>query len=373
MRMQRKYGAWLGYTAHTPETKQCSNIVQDLHNVLDEESSPRCPKPLWDSPYWDRCWIVQELLAAKHIVIHTNDQVWSWNDLGLQLAQVPTDDKPGPIRRIFDARHRKQFVSEDTGLLDLLTTFQQSKCSDLRDKIFSLFKISKEHRNGRRLLVSYRKAVPQLFFETLVYLHPTPSEMLPVAQRLARILELDFEELWQMVNVPGGYLLSAIPSNVTFVTKLAKTAQMFCHNLCLVASMVLGPLSDPRLQILREEALSLLSRRQPFNTYYSICPISGDFVVVGTHSRQQESNEKDVILVCRRDELDRLKPHSDFNDSTPRFPQSEDVRLAKRQLLLAMSLDGQLPKPSLESPVTRTRHVLEVPSNGSTPISWYDQ
>ena len=317
-------------------------------------------------PILDRCWIVQELLAAKHIVIHTNGEVWSWSDLSTQLARVSTHYIPGPIDRIIGARYRKELVRGDAGLLNLLTIFQQSKCSDIRDKVFSLFKISKEHRDGRRLLVSYRKAVPQLFFETLVYLNPTPSVMLPVAQRLARILELDFEEVWQLVNVPGGYLLSAIPSNVTFVTKLAKTAQMFCHNLPLVASMVLKPFSDPSLQILRDEALSMLSIRQPFDIYYSIFPISGDLVIIATHSRQQESSEMDVILVCRRDELDSLKPHSDFDGSPPQDPPFVDVRLTKRQLLLAMSPDGQLPRTSLESPSTRMRHVPDGPSNGST-------
>ena len=345
--------AWLGYTAHTPETTQYSRNVQELHSARDEKTSTseqrlRCPKPLWDSPYWNRRWIVQELLAAKHIVIHTNDEVWSWIDVRMQLARVPTDDKPDAIHRIFDARYRKQFDSEDAGLLDLLTTLQASKCSDVRDKIFSLFKISKEHRDGRRLAVSYRKAVPQIFFETLVYLDPIPSEMIPVARRLARILELDFEDLWRLVNVPGGYLLSAIPSNVTFVVKLRTTGSIAIDSLPYLVRRVLKPTADLRLQIWRDEAFSAADKNRPAGRSHSICSAADGDLVILTDSMAR-GDYQEVTLVCTRDELDRLKPHAfEFNDRYPIDSYAINVRVTKRQLLLAMSNDGQLPRNTLD-------------------------
>ena len=72
--------------------------------------------------------------------------------------------------------------------------------------------------------------------------------------------------------------------------------------------------------------------------------MAGDLFMIATLPTLEGVNASKVSLVCTRAELDRLKPYaSESNESELPSTSFENVRLTKRQLLLAMSPQGAAP------------------------------
>ena len=196
--------------------------------------------PISKFEYWNRTWVVQEVLSARKLTL-----IWQQGRAPASTLQellpllssllikldAPTlspelthrgtlVDKlrqilsPGnPMLRIL-AQSNTQV--QKSPLLGLIKFFQHSQCSDPRDKIFALLSISTEYADGRRLNVGYSKPAGQVLFETLVFLQPEPIRMLEVAKLLAEVLKLDFESLWRQTAVTRGSSKSDLAENVSF-------------------------------------------------------------------------------------------------------------------------------------------------------------
>lgn len=113
--------------------------------------------------YWDRLWIIQEVVLASKIELYCGDMHIPWDSLSEVLCSfhpnlgVVLDEDSGrsmlcesfgfcgPIVRSAAAalcRERRQRtkgnVLEDASLFSLLSRNRRAKCTDVRDKIFGL-------------------------------------------------------------------------------------------------------------------------------------------------------------------------------------------------------------------------------------------
>lgn len=96
---------------------------------------------LFQNPYWERLWIVQEVMLARYIRIICGDTLLSWEELrrfcvsGLgNLISNTTLDVPNQVTWLCEHALSANTYSD----LDLLRTFSGSQCHDPRDKVYGL-------------------------------------------------------------------------------------------------------------------------------------------------------------------------------------------------------------------------------------------
>lgn len=128
---------------------------------------------LFERPYWNRLWIIQEVLLSQKAVVMCGDQVF---DLG-QLARMyirstgnPSVDETGyPVlisywilaimRYVFSSeKFEKQCLSS------ILNSFAMSECEDARDKVFGLLSLV---QSSAAIAVDYSKTATEVFFDTI--------------------------------------------------------------------------------------------------------------------------------------------------------------------------------------------------------------
>lgn len=185
--------------------------------------------------YWSRLWIVQEILLARQIRVlvggsgiglgvtwtslesaildvqlgrcgcgPVGDWRW-WNDEnGLnprfrdhhgQLRSWEGEEAEksevvnrGRFKELAAGRHARREGKPQEGFYDVLLSYADSKCTDVRDRIFGLLPLAKDW-TPTRLAVNYREHKLDLFFRVLLF----RSTLLPmrVARHLQKILEIE--------------------------------------------------------------------------------------------------------------------------------------------------------------------------------------
>jgi hypothetical protein len=113
--------------------------------------------------YWDRLWIIQEVVLARKIEVYCGHLHFPWKALSDVLCSfnetvgILMDDQDGRVMPCGvmefchsimssttaalcrERRQRKQTTAlDDLSLLALLRRYRKAKCSDIRDKIFGL-------------------------------------------------------------------------------------------------------------------------------------------------------------------------------------------------------------------------------------------
>jgi hypothetical protein len=120
---------------------------------------------LWDNEYWHRAWITQELVLAKEIFMVTADRAIHYSHL-LRVVQESvsknSDQSESRYRALFDVQKSKDLSHT---LIDNFMRFKDRRCSDLRDRVYSLLSVSSD---GARITVDYGASVTDLALS----LHP---------------------------------------------------------------------------------------------------------------------------------------------------------------------------------------------------------
>ena len=331
--------AWVGYLIGRPDASINTLSVFDPSKESHRRLMPVSPSL---APYWNRCWIVQEIVSARHILVHVNTETWHMTD-------IPFEPGPGAFQKVLRTRQRYKVEESSMNLISLLARFQNSECSDPRDKIFALVKISEEHRQGRNLVISYSKTVTQVFFETLVFVEPTAERMLPQARFLAKALKLDFDTLWRFTTLQSNYLKSDIADDVTFWVKLPIIGEMPFQLVVQLGQNVAAPTYAPigalREQECRDEALLWLAENEhDAAPYYAGRALDSNIVIIVVcRSGAQLADMYKFALVCTSEDLGRLPGLGQQSDFAERHWRNNfEVRLTRRQLLLAMDIESYL-------------------------------
>lgn len=87
--------------------------------------------------YWNRLWIIQEVLLASNILICLGNSSCGWHELS--AAMTDTHHAPTLASRAARLRDDRRIGWQSSSpLVDLCCKYGQSKCQDQRDKIFGL-------------------------------------------------------------------------------------------------------------------------------------------------------------------------------------------------------------------------------------------
>lgn len=116
---------------------------------------------LFYRPYWKRLWIIQELTLAKEIMVQCGEYNFEWKDLARccdNLEQISEhwltirdkkiyrlvckikDSIPCRLHR--QRKERQNHGEQAHPLLELLFTYSEAQCEDIRDKVFGLHSLA---------------------------------------------------------------------------------------------------------------------------------------------------------------------------------------------------------------------------------------
>lgn len=140
-------------------------------------------------PYWQRLWIIQEVVLASKIKAHCSSLIFDWERLDLLFQRmniiqetatnlyVGTSLAGGGDKGYFSLLQtlealrisvpsrlskRRQEIRDRVPLLDLFLTHSEALCTDQRDRFFGLYSLAKDCCT-RATPADYRKS----FFETI--------------------------------------------------------------------------------------------------------------------------------------------------------------------------------------------------------------
>jgi hypothetical protein len=173
-------------STYTPSTKQAAldfnNGVQSYtkhghgkNGSSDEKECLSSPTlALLHNPYFDRLWIVQELLLPKDIRILVEGNVWvSWKLLRMRHEELRGEIRerlPGTSWMVEAQYLRGIFASHTPVSVTYYITlnvrnFCDKKCADPRDKIYGLMALVKP---SSKVEVDYAKSVQQVYLDTMM-------------------------------------------------------------------------------------------------------------------------------------------------------------------------------------------------------------
>jgi ankyrin repeat protein len=155
---------WLGIEADG------SDEAMDAINSGYNSTAQRRPEveALFRRPYWDRLWIIQEVLMGRTARILCGDRNFSWERL--QLLFVPNRHKESFWTPPVDINatvlslitEKKEFKKQRLSFI--IHTFAESRCEDSRDKVYGLLSLV---RDSGVIPVDYSKKPVDVFFDTI--------------------------------------------------------------------------------------------------------------------------------------------------------------------------------------------------------------
>lgn len=124
-------------------------------------------------PWFDRVWILQEIMNAQSAIVCTGEMFVSANIFAISPSLV--DVKPNQhIQSVLDlmprlASFEPQYRRERDNLVDLLLKYRGSKATDKRDMIYALLGMSLEPFDHELLRPDYTKPLQEVVYNTLQY------------------------------------------------------------------------------------------------------------------------------------------------------------------------------------------------------------
>jgi len=111
------------------------------------------------SRYWERLWVIQEVLLARDIKVYFGQTIVDWHVLAKHSSSV----RFAPWLSEFTAQ--KTVLWESLPVLDALEKCIATECQDPRDKYYGLHGLLKA---DHRLIVDYSKSVRDVFIDAAV-------------------------------------------------------------------------------------------------------------------------------------------------------------------------------------------------------------
>jgi hypothetical protein len=109
-------------------------------------TSPDAITSLLGRPWFQRRWTLQELEMSRVAVVycHTQKFPWQWLSAGLQELSKCQSALSLTSRQTYALQTASRLHSKSGKILDLLLDFDQSQCSDPRDRIFALYGLAND-------------------------------------------------------------------------------------------------------------------------------------------------------------------------------------------------------------------------------------
>jgi hypothetical protein len=189
---------WLGKLSSTPcieKLVQPSLIVRLWSSNLQSYRQKLAKSDIFQNEYWNRAWITQEILLARHVNVVLRSTILNFRDfliaVGYPIGPRIHSHEPGQLddyyyHRGTDAKSREAVAMlaplvslkpsllkpqgdpmgylPDARLISLLDSLRQTQCAVARDRIFSLLSLCDE---GNSIRVDYSVSDKDLAYEIL--------------------------------------------------------------------------------------------------------------------------------------------------------------------------------------------------------------
>jgi hypothetical protein len=157
---------WLGPGKHH---FQSSHGIQDsCCDLTCTEQHFRSDKCKWtivlvQNDYWQRMWIVQEVLLARSLKIYCGRTILNWAEMREYILHNDRFNTPLQFWYL-DKLVREGFCHSKFDLADAIRHCSKSGCQDPRDKVYALQGLLPENW---RLQIDYNKQISMIFFEAV--------------------------------------------------------------------------------------------------------------------------------------------------------------------------------------------------------------
>ncbi|KAL1883350.1 hypothetical protein Daus18300_000408 [Diaporthe australafricana] len=154
MRLVSHLGQVLRFNLVDGKFTSISNVATESHwgnpyqELPYEEAELRALEELFSRPWFDRLWVVQEVLASLETVVICGRQKITWQYVMVavscivrKVTKTPFSEKFGhhlvQIEEVFD-------TSNDRTILNMVVRTRELKCTDDRDRIYALLSLAKD-------------------------------------------------------------------------------------------------------------------------------------------------------------------------------------------------------------------------------------
>jgi hypothetical protein len=208
--------AWLGPATRDSELafSLLSQLEKQQHQKCNciEDSNARCSTVshiilhsknfialqalgvLFSRDYWQRVWIVQEVVMARSVIILCGKSSIRWSSLSAIQRMLKRDTHRKDLDKI---SHRNpypfgvfrtllstggpfslkgNFDYDSSSLLDTLVFHAHKQATDARDKVFALVQLTGA-RNDGKLVISYEKSVKEVYTDVVIFVVTTTNQL----------------------------------------------------------------------------------------------------------------------------------------------------------------------------------------------------
>ena len=122
--------------------------------------------------YFDRLWIIQEVILAKNVILLSGREHLPWEEVGDFILEMEFRHSGNKIAQLHKDRqsriplHSPQSTEDvvTSDLFDLLEKYGDSECQDPRDKVYAMLSLLPQDSLARKeIIVSYSQSIFTLF------------------------------------------------------------------------------------------------------------------------------------------------------------------------------------------------------------------
>jgi hypothetical protein len=212
--------------ASLPSHKRHSLKVEEMLLGESDRETPilRALVDICSRPYWERAWILQEVMLSGIKILHCGSYKAPWNvfyDVLKRLSEYTWE-----IERVFRLFKtlRSDYMSlsgvmSTAGLLSLagrlkiqptlevlLEEYGESACTDIRDRVYALLSLAKDHTTEHFFPIDYAEDKCILFFRAIIFCKP--RNHFDFASRLLRSLGLEKAAFQRYLQLNAGEIKS---------------------------------------------------------------------------------------------------------------------------------------------------------------------
>ncbi|KAF5252894.1 hypothetical protein FANTH_2218 [Fusarium anthophilum] len=201
--------AWFKVRKSFGQNDRSSATPDNIYGCVQNEASMGRIVELFQSGYWKRLWVVQELVSSRRAIIRWGDAEISWTLLGLATTLIRNDKtlmtifnrvskskkSPGPFQGSLDARtglmnaylmyrmSSTQFRGDSMSFLDVIRLTRNFDVSERLDRIYAILGLPSQHTGpGRTSIPPDYRLLPDGLYSRVFYwvyqTHHNPLEIL---------------------------------------------------------------------------------------------------------------------------------------------------------------------------------------------------
>jgi hypothetical protein len=126
---------------------------------------------LFQRPYWERLWIIQEVVVSKEAELYCGKEHIPWEE----FSRFQTCLEDGEIQSLHKSsiekslafsldRYRVYHQTDYSNLIELLEPFSSSLCFEVRDKIYGLIGLARDATNFK---IDYSRSLYNIFVDVI--------------------------------------------------------------------------------------------------------------------------------------------------------------------------------------------------------------